>query len=115
MRSGHVRLYPNSTFEVELNGPAAGTQYDQLNVNGWVDLGGCVLSVKPGYIPPVGTSFTIIDNDGTEAVTNQFSCGRGVVGTYNSKPVAFVVNYAGGDGNDVVLTTVPMGTIITVR
>ena len=49
------------TLVAELNGPAPGTQYDQVVASGAVALGG-TLSVSLGAVPAVGTVFRIIDN-----------------------------------------------------
>jgi fibronectin-binding autotransporter adhesin len=54
-----VTFAAGSTFAVQLNGPAAGTQYDQLAVAGTAALAGN-LSVTLGYTPSVGTMFTIL-------------------------------------------------------
>ncbi|MFM7149735.1 MAG: hypothetical protein ACKO23_07825, partial [Gemmataceae bacterium] len=50
----------STTFSVQLNGPTAGTNYDQLLVNGNIDLGGARLGVSAVPSLPVGSSYTII-------------------------------------------------------
>ena len=75
------------------------TQYDNFIVNGTVTLGGADLNVISTLVSPTGP-FTIISNDSNDAVNGQFAQGSNV--TVNSVP--FNINYAGGDGNDVVLT-----------
>ena len=93
----------SSTFTVQFNGTTAGTQYDQLNVTGSVTLNNCTLNASLGFTPAVSDSFTIIANDGVDTVTGTFNGllegDRVVIGG-----CAFAVTYAGGDGNDVVLT-----------
>ena len=80
---------------------------DAFTINGQVRLAGdLLLSLINGFVPTVGSTFTIVSNDSTDAVTGTFS------GKPNGTaiPVAssiFTINYAGGDGNDVTLTTVP--------
>ena len=89
--------------EIELNGPGAGSGYDQINVRGTVNLSQLSLGASLGFASSVGQQFTIISNDGSDAVT----------GTFTSLPQnaqlhvgseLFQINYAGGDGNDVVLS-----------
>jgi len=99
----NVALNPGVTLSVELNGVAAGSGYDQINVSGSVSLNNAGLLVSAGFTPAVGNSFVIINNDGADAV----------IGTFNSRPEgavinvagnAFQISYTGGTGNDVVLT-----------
>src|SRR5262249_46273454 len=94
----------NSLFNIELNGTTAGTQYDQLAVNGTVNLGSAALNVTLGFIPGPGAVFKIIDNDGTgDAVTGTFNTiSEGDTVTFSG--TQFIVSYKGGDGNDVTLT-----------
>jgi autotransporter-associated beta strand protein len=92
-------------FDVELNGLAPGTGYDQLDVSGNVILAatnGPSLNVIRRFGPPAGTQFTIIN----------VAAGHTVSGTFNGLPEGatldlngqhFSITYKGGDGNDVVL------------
>jgi Dockerin type I domain len=93
------------TIGVALNGPIPGTEYGQIIVNGTVNFGGATLSpvLFPGFIPPVGTTFTIIDNDGTDPVTGTFA-GLPQGAVLSTGGQSFSISYAGGTGNDVVLT-----------
>lgn len=83
------------------------SNHDTFTINGQVRLAGdLLLSLINGFVPPIGSTFTIVSNDSTDAVSGTFS------GKPNGTeiPVAssiFTINYAGGDGNDVTLTTVP--------
>ena len=79
--------------------------YDQLQVTGTVSLAGTTLNSTAAGTLPLGQVFVIILNDGADPV----------VGTYAGKPEGAVyfqasnwwqITYVGGDGNDVVLTTV---------
>ena len=81
------------------------TRYDQIKVTGTVDLTGSTLdaTLYGGFVPKVGQSYTIIDNDAADAVTGTFT-GIANGGTYSNQGVTYTVNYDGGDGNDVVLT-----------
>ncbi|ODR97891.1 hypothetical protein AUC68_10150 [Methyloceanibacter methanicus] len=99
--NGNFTLGSGSIFEVEVN--AAG-QSDKVLVRsgGSVNLTGSVLRVmaQNGNYNPT-TDYTIIDNDGADAVTGTFSSV-----TSNFAFLTPSVNYKAGDGNDVVLTMV---------
>lgn len=87
---------------MELDGLAAGTDYDQLIVTGDVSLAGD-LTLAVGFSPSVGDMFTIIDNQGANAVSGAFTQGSSI----SAGGFSFAISYAGGDGNDVVLSVVP--------
>jgi outer membrane autotransporter protein len=95
--NGAYTLAPGSILIIEAN--AAG-QADRVVVNGAVTLTDATLAVLSAYGNySVATNYTIIDNDGVDAVT----------GTFGSIAVSSIfldaaVDYAGGDGNDVVLS-----------
>ncbi len=89
-------------FDVELNGVTVGSQYDRLAVTGPVALGG-PLALAVGFAAPLGTHFQVIDNDGTDPVVGTFA-GLPQGATVVANGQTFTVDYAGGDGNDVVLT-----------
>lgn len=95
----------NTFIDIELGGREQG-QYDQLNVTGTVNLADATLntSLINDFTPAVGDTFTIIKNDGNDAIQGTFKDlpqGATVrVGEYE-----FTISYTGGDGNDVVLTT----------
>ncbi len=97
-----LNLSSNATLSLSGTGTVAGSQYDQLSVTGAVALGSCILQVTslPDVAP--GTTFVLIDNDGTDAVS----------GTFNGLPdnslltisgQLFRLHYTGGTGNDVTL------------
>ncbi|MBK7094709.1 MAG: hypothetical protein IPH57_06590 [Saprospiraceae bacterium] len=98
--SGDMSLNSGDILDMELNGTTACTGYDQFTVDGTVSLGGASLNISLGYTPTEGDQFTIILNDGSAAVSGQFT--QGTEFYVGSK--YFIINYAGGDGNDVVLT-----------
>ncbi len=101
---GHVRS--GGTLTAEINGTTPGTQHDQVNVTGAVNLGGTtVLSTTGSTIASLpGQQIVLINNDGTDAVTGTFS-GIAEGGTTTVNGLTFVVSYIGGlNGNDVTLT-----------
>jgi len=96
-----------SDFRVELNGTTPGNGYDQLNVRGGVALGSSTLNVLPNFSPldaPVGgTVFTIINNDGAEAVSGTFN-GLANGAVFTAGGLQFRINYSDIFVNDVFLT-----------
>ena len=111
---GNVTWSADTTFAIELNGLASGTQYDRLNAGGDVDLGGASLTATLGFTPPIGSSFNILRNSGNNPVTGTFA---GLPeGALLALPGARVlqISYQGNDGNDVLLTSVePPAPVIT--
>jgi len=103
---GDYTLDAGATLEMELEGPG---QYDRLDVDsGEVHLAGTldlVLGFDPGY-----SSFTLIDNDGADAVVGNFDGlpeGTTFTESFGSMAYSFTITYLGNDGNDVVLANVP--------
>lgn len=95
--------YVNSgIFEVAATPAGA----DKLTVNGTVDISGATLNLvlspsSMGAWLPVNGPFTLIANDGGDAVAGIFVS----VGNLNSLLfLDHLINYTGGDGNDVTLT-----------
>jgi uncharacterized repeat protein (TIGR01451 family) len=101
--SGNVNWSSGSpAFAIELNGTTAGSGYDQLSVTGTVNLSGATLSGTMGFTPPTGTTFTIINNDGADAIVGTFA-GLPEGSTVVLSGQSFIISYIGGTGNDVVL------------
>lgn len=96
----------SGVLQVELNGTAPGSGYDQLNVRGAVNLSGVTLSASLNFASAVGNSFTIINNDGIDAVSGTFT-GLPQNANFYIGQEQFTISYAGGTGNDVVLTRIP--------
>lgn len=105
--NGPVVLQDRSVLSVRITG----TGSDRLDVNGTVDVTGARLSAQLVLPPPTGRSLTIIGNDGADPVTGTF-VGLPEGATFQiggAMPRLFAISYAGGDGNDVVLTTLGSG------
>lgn len=91
-----------SVFEAELNGPTPGTGYDQLVVNGIVNLGGMTLLADLGFAATPVDALVLIANDGSDAVIGTFDAlPEGALVDLGSQSA--LITYVGGDGNDVVL------------
>lgn len=97
-----LALMENSIAEYELNGIAPGYDYDQIAVNGLVNLGNATLQAVLGFVPPPGSRYVLIANDGADAVVGTFA-GLSEGAMVNLNGVDFAITYHGGDGNDVVL------------
>jgi hypothetical protein len=110
--SGTLNFAPGSFLAIAINGTAADSQFDQLNVAGHVDLTGVELFPSGTYSPHVGEEFVIVNNDGSDPIVGTFNgLPEGRVFGVNSiggggLDTALFITYAGGDGNDVVLTAV---------
>ena len=104
-RTGSVAFSAGSTFAVTLKGTTPGTGYDQLSVTGTVNLAGAALDVNLGFTPALGSTFMIIQNDGTDPVVGTFA-GLAQGATIVQSGMTFQISYDGGTGNDVVLTRI---------
>ncbi|MCB1085661.1 MAG: hypothetical protein KDM63_01330 [Verrucomicrobiae bacterium] len=117
--SGNFVVADQSRLFFELFGPTPGNtdnDHDQIKVvNGTVTIGaGVDLDIKLGTnIPANGDSFILIDNDGTDAVVGTFlGLEEGSIITADAivelgadSRRLFQISYKGGDGNDVVITS----------
>jgi hypothetical protein len=104
---GDVSFDSISSLNIDLAGGTVGTQYDQLVASG-LTLGGAALNLLLDDFVPTGTeSFTIVNNTGGAAVSGEFA-GLAQGAQVDLAGVPFFIDYAGGDGNDVVIaSTVP--------
>ncbi|MBB2483636.1 DUF4347 domain-containing protein [Mitsuaria sp. WAJ17] len=99
----------SGTLNAELAGTTPGTQYDQVVVNGAVDLGGVggVTLTSSGGFTGSGT-FVLIVNDGADTFVNPGSTAEG--GSLSFGASTFLLTYAGDSsgpamsgGNDLVV------------
>jgi autotransporter-associated beta strand protein len=90
---------------IELTGTTPGAAgYDQLRVIGGVFIGMSVLELHVSFDPPPRSTFTIVDNDGSDPVNGTFA-GLDEGATVSvGDGYSFRISYVGGDGNDIVLT-----------
>jgi autotransporter-associated beta strand protein len=105
LTSSNLTFASSGQYTVDLNGPTPGVGYDQLNVRGTNTLANATLTVIPAFNTPVaiGQKFVIINNDLSDAITGTFSgLAEGATNTVGG--YKFTISYAGGTGNDVVLT-----------
>jgi len=88
-----------------LDGVIAGVSHDQVRAIGAVSISGTTLnlSLAATHVPSAGQQYVLIDNDGTDAISGTFT-GLSNGATTIVSGYQFQVNYAGGTGNDLVLT-----------
>lgn len=103
LTTGNLALNAGGTASFELNGATAGTQHDQIDVNGTVNLGGATLELSIGGSFGIGNTLILIDNDGVDAITGTFD-GLAEGTNLTRSGYTFQISYAGGSGNDAVLT-----------
>jgi hypothetical protein len=103
LNTGSVDLQSGSQFVVEITGDVtAGTDYDQLNVTGTVNLDGAILVATGTVATVTATPIILINNDGTDPIIGTFAgLPEGSIVTVNGN--SFRLTYFGNDGNDVVL------------
>ena len=97
-----LNLNSNVTVTFDGNCPVPGVSYDTLSVTGAVSLANANLQITAMPTVPAGTEFTLIDNDGTDAVTGTFA-GLPEFSVVTVGAQDFRIHYAGGTGNDVTL------------
>ena len=105
--TGNYSLAAAGTLQIEINGTTAGTQYDQVKILGaanTVTLAGKLdIIATPGLA--AGSTFTIIDNAGSAAVSGTFA-GLPQSAELYEDGQWWRISYTGGTGNDVVLTRI---------
>jgi len=110
--SADAQIAAGATLSIQIFGPTVGTLYDQLNVAGTVTLGGNLRvflgppAPLPPFVPPLGSTFAIVNNGGADAVVGTFA-GLPEGATFTVASTTFRTSYVAGTGNDVVLTVIP--------
>ncbi|WP_339728232.1 LamG-like jellyroll fold domain-containing protein [uncultured Gimesia sp.] len=103
LSTGDLTFTASSTLNVEINGTTAGTDYDQIQVTGIVDLSGTTLNLISTFTAAAGNEFLLIANDEVDDIIGIFDgLAEGTLLTFNGNQV--YITYQGGDGNDVALT-----------
>lgn len=107
---GNVHLSAGSDFRWSASSASISTQ---LIVGGNVTLGGAfdILALDGGYVPTQNTVYTLINNQGAQAVSGTFA-GMAQGSVFVAFGDDWKINYQGGDGNDVTLTF--LGRLSTV-
>jgi len=112
IHTGNLVIANSASLDIEIDGINPGSGYDQIDVNGTVDITGSTLNLIFGYSPNLGDAFIIIDNDAADSVIGTFNnLSEGT--TFSSGGYNLQITYVGGDGNDIVITIVPAAPIAT--
>ena len=100
--TGNLTVNTTATYQVQINGPVPGTQYDQLTVGGAVTVSGSLdLVAAPGL--GAGSSFIILNKTSAGAVSGAF-VGKPEGSVFTASGYNWLISYAGGGGNEVVVT-----------
>ena len=103
----------NGSYACKIGGTTPGANgHDQLNVAGVVYLLNAQLAPIPwnGFVPAVGDTFLILQNDGTEPIGGTFlNLPEGA--TFGALDTMFQITYLGGDGNDVSITRIALPSV----
>lgn len=116
LSTSDLSMASGSTLDEELGGTTACTGYDQLKVTGTVTLTNPTLNtlLYGGFVPAVNDTFTIIDNDGADAVNGTFS-GLAEAAEFTVAGVTYKISYLGGDGNDVTLKVLSIPSLAAAQ
>jgi hypothetical protein len=104
---GTLRAFRPNTVNMNLAADDSGA----LTADGYAATGQ-TLNLTLGFAPAPGQTLTIINNTGSDPISGTFSNlpnGGTVSLTFGGTAYSFVVDYAGGDGNDLTLTYAPSG------
>lgn len=111
--SGNIGLHPQATFSPSVGLKAGGaTTVAGLTVTGTVDLGGSSLDLAITGRADVGQAVTIVSNDGSDPIIGGFAGLPDYTVFLAGNGQTFRIDYAGGDGNDIVLTRVLVGLTV---
>jgi hypothetical protein len=108
--NNNLTLQSGSTLSIELNGPTPGTGYDQVVVNGTVDVTGSTLAATLGFALGATDKLYIVVNDDLDVVMGRFNgLNDGDTITFPGGSTA-QINYFGdfvgqtlSGGNDIVI------------
>ncbi|HMT19031.1 MAG TPA: hypothetical protein PKD20_04315 [Candidatus Saccharibacteria bacterium] len=94
------------SYDVELGGTSVtNCEYDNMVVTGAVDLGSDTtlnLSLVSEYAPSKDDTYSIILNDGTDAISGAFK-GLDEGEKFTLGSYTYQISYKGGDGNDITV------------
>jgi hypothetical protein len=104
--TGTLTLATAKDLKVVINNTTPDTGYTQLNVAGHVNLNGANLSLSGSHTPVAGQTFVVVNNDGADSITGTFNgLSQGAsIPNFLGSSLSASINYAGGDGNDAVLS-----------
>lgn len=108
-----LTLLAGSNLEIEIAPGGVGSENDQLQVSGALNLDGNLdLILLDEHVPQPGETLTIIENTSQSSTSGTF-VGLGEGTTFEQDGVTYQITYAGGlDSNDVVLTVVNNSLVV---
>jgi autotransporter-associated beta strand protein len=122
--SGDLTLDPGAILEVQLNGPIAGVNHEQIDVtsqvDGAVNINGAIIEATLGLNVLVGQNYRIINNAGIDLINGLVAVPPGSGPFLTAAPTGqkLSINQAGGLlNNDLILTlqnTPPMAPGIAI-
>ncbi len=121
LSTGDFDLQSSGTLEIEIGGTVAGntaSNHDQVDVSGTVTLAGSLsTSAFNSFVPTLGDTFTVVNNDGVDAVSGTFDglAEGATIENFLGTGHSATISYVGGDGNDVVLTSGTAGAALARR
>jgi hypothetical protein len=112
LNAGNLSLA--GTLAATITGTTVGTQYNQANVTGTVNLvGGNAITLSLAYSPTIGANFFLINNDGVDAITGLLN-GYAQDGAFLLAGQNWKISYVGDfdtnsftGGNDLVIQVIP--------
>lgn len=102
-----LTLEAGAIIEAHFNGVNAGSQHDQIDVEGTVDIKGAILEATLGSNAAVGQTYKLINNSASDAILGAFFLPPTTAPFLTASPTGqrLAFNYQGGLGNnDLVLT-----------
>jgi autotransporter-associated beta strand protein len=103
LNTSTVTLDSGSKLLVELNGTVPGSGYDQLSVSGSLAANQATLQVAMNVAGAIGNQYVIVNHPSGSTSTIFAGLSENDIITANNG-VQLRISYAGGDGNDTVLT-----------
>jgi hypothetical protein len=117
--AGNATLASGHTFTVEIGGTSPGTantNHDQLDATGSVTIEANVVLATAsfnGFVPTAGQQFEIINRTGGSGTFNGLTEGAIVSADFLGSGLSATIGYAGGDGDDVVITVISVNNAPT--
>jgi CSLREA domain-containing protein len=105
------------TLLLNINNTTVDTGYTQLNLVGLVNLNNAALQLGGSHVPVAGQQFIVVNNDSNDPIVGTFSGlpEGAIINNFLVAGMKAKISYAGGDGNDAVLTVQPCPTSFTVN
>ena len=107
--NGNLSVSPASTISIIVNGTSAVGQFGQVGVGGTITLSGSLILAGTTGLQP-GSSFTIISNTGSSAISGTFNeLPEGAI--FQQDGCTWQITYAGGTNGKSVAVSLPAITL----